>query len=338
MELAEQLSAEARSLVEDLCVRSEADLLIFNAQVLRTTHESLLEAVKGRQRRANVYLMLVTEGGDPHAAYMIARVLQQLYQRFVCVLPGYSKSAGTIIVIGAHELVIADEGELGPVDVQLLKEDTLSERESGLTVLTALNTLHEKAFLAWEHFFLAMEQRSGGSITLRTAADVAAKLATGLFSPVYGQINPHQLGEAARAMLIGNEYGKRLDAVARNLRPAALDALVTGYPDHGFVIDGFEARKLFHRVRRPTKLELEVSNKIVDLLEVEAGRERPLIGFLNKPVGAGEGDFVEEKWDNSNNGDGTVDTRGGPEAAAKATGTAPVENGASSKTRRQLRG
>lgn len=239
----------------------------------------------GRETAKKVNLILVSEGGDPHAAYKIARTLQQTYERYTCYVPAYSKSAATILVIGASELVLSDGGELGPIDVQLRKQDTLAERESGLTVLTALSVLHEKAFDAWEHFFLALEQNSGGSIALKTAAHIAAELTTGLFSPVYAQINPFQLGQAARAMLIGNEYGKRLNSQAKNLRPRALDQLVSGYPDHGFVIDRIEAKSLFYRVRRATELEFQVSDLLGPLCDVAQGTGTPLIGFLNSGQG-----------------------------------------------------
>jgi hypothetical protein len=216
------------------------------------------------------------------SAYKIARLLQQRYAKFTCLIPAYSKSAATIILMGAHELAMSDDGEFGPVDVQLSKKDTLAEYESGLTVLTALNSLHEKAYAAWEHFFLAMEDKSQGSITLKTAAGVAAELTTGLFSPVYQQIDPLQLGEAARAMLIGNEYGKRLNKVSRNLRPNALDRLVAEYPDHGFVIDRTEAEALFYRVRAATPAEGVLSNELGSFCDVQTGRKTAFIDFLSE--------------------------------------------------------
>jgi ClpP class serine protease len=96
-----------------------------------------------RKRRKNAILILVTEGGDPDAAYRIARCFQEHYELFTCIVPGYCKSAGTLITIGAHELVMTDGGELGPLDIQMSKKDELWESQSGLTVAAALNALHE---------------------------------------------------------------------------------------------------------------------------------------------------------------------------------------------------
>ena len=90
-------------------------------------------------------MILFTEGGDADAAYKISRLLQQWYGQFTCFLPGYCKSAGTIVLMGANEIVINDDGEMGPVDIQMAKKDELAEYQSGLTVLTALTALHDKA-------------------------------------------------------------------------------------------------------------------------------------------------------------------------------------------------
>lgn len=282
--ITELLSEDAREAAESISTASEADVVLFNARVTRQNQTRLLKLLDSRQRSPNVFVILLTEGGDPHAAYKIARLLQQRYVRFTCFLPAYSKSAATIILMGAHDLVISDDGELGPVDVQLSKKDALAEYESGLTILSALTALQEKAYLAWEHFFLAMESKSEGSITLKTAAHAASELTTGLFSPVYQQIDPLQLGEAARAMAIGNEYGKRLNRTSRNLRPNALDRLVSQYPDHGFVIDRAEAEILFYRVRQATAAEATLSEEIEDFCDVEVGRKNAIIDFLNEEI------------------------------------------------------
>lgn len=69
--------------------------------------------------------MLVTTGGDADAAYRLATTLQNHYETITCYVTGYCKSAGTLVAIGAHSLVMSDCGELGPVDVQLYKEDEI---------------------------------------------------------------------------------------------------------------------------------------------------------------------------------------------------------------------
>ena len=276
------LNDEAKAAADAVGKLLEADVVLFNGRVGRTNQERLLKTLLARtRRRPNVFCVLFSEGGDPDAAYKISRSLQSMYQKFVCALPGYSKSAATIVLIGAHELVIGDDGEMGPLDVQLSKKDTLQDYESGLTVLNALTALHEKAYLAWEYFFFQIEDSSKGSITVKTASHAASELTTGLFAPVYGQIDPLQIGEATRAMAIGNEYGQRLNKNSQNLKGSALEKLVSGYPDHGFVIDRTEAKSLFNRVRQPTPEEVSLFSEIDAICDVEMGRKLGIVGFLN---------------------------------------------------------
>src|SRR5690606_16059644 len=93
-------------------------------------------------------------------------------------------------------------------------------------------------------------------------ADVATKLAIGIYEPILGQVDPMRLGEMEAALQIAFEYGDRLDGKFKNLKPDALLQLVHGYPSHSFVIDRKEARTLFKRVRAPNSDELEIATTI----------------------------------------------------------------------------
>lgn len=88
---------------------------------------------------------------------------------------------------------------------------------------------------------------SGGNITFKTAAEAAAPLVSEMLKPIYGQIDPLKLGENARLLKIANEYLDRIDEHSKNLKTES-DVLVSAYPDHGFVIDRKEAKRLFKNV------------------------------------------------------------------------------------------
>lgn len=153
-------------------------------------------------------VLLITEGGDPDAAYRIARVFQNDYERAIYLISGYCKSAGTLAAIGAHEIVFGPHGELGPRDVQMSKRDDLNEMQSGQTVMAALETLQQKAFMAFEQYFVDVQEHSFGRISTKTAVELSAKLAAGLFSPIYQQIDPMHVEEAGRASSIALRTGK----------------------------------------------------------------------------------------------------------------------------------
>jgi len=239
----------------EIAETTDADVFFYNSEIYRPHDDALIAACLQRKRRTNVLLVLVSEGGDPDAAYRIARCFQAHYENFTCLIAGYCKSAGTMIVTGAHELVMSDNGEIGPLDIQMAKKDELVDTQSGLTVMSALGTLQEKAFSAFEYASLEIKRRSRNRVTFKTAADIAVKFATGLFAPIYELVDPMHVGEAARAQAIAHGYGLRLLFYGKNISEEYLESLISSYPAHGFVIDRAEASSLFTRVREPNEQE-----------------------------------------------------------------------------------
>ena len=147
----------------------------------------------------------------------------------------------------------------------MLKKDELLERQSGLTVMDTLNALRDQALNTFEEFFIRLQAKGGGKIRLRTASRIATEMTTGVFSPLYGQIDPLHIGEAARAMSIAGKYGTRLLHIGDNVRSNALDIILSEYPSHGFVIDRQEAKTLFKNVREPDENEQKLMNTLSDL-------------------------------------------------------------------------
>lgn len=305
-----QAAANAVAQAED------ADILLYNGPIGRDWDRTVIFNCRKRRRRKNVLLFLVTAGGDPDAAYRISRCLQICYSKFSCCVPGYCKSAGTLVALGAQELVVSDNGEIGPIDVQMSKRDELWEMESGQVVMTSLTTLQEKAFLAFEHFFLTLKRRGRGSITLRTAAEVATKLTTGLFTSIYQQIDPKHVGEAGRAMAIAYQYGVRLRRKSKNFTLETLEQIVSGYPSHGFVIDRQEMRNLFSNVRSLSHIENPLFDALGNMACEPVGQDDdPVIEFLS--------DEAEEPTANADQNPtiGTpADAGPQPEQAAAAAG------------------
>ena len=228
-------------------------------------------------------MILVTYGGDADPAYRIAKCLQTKYKKFIFYTSGYCKSAGTLIALGANEIIFSDHGELGPLDVQLNKKDDLFT-QSGYTVMDALAALQDKAFLSFESTFLEIQKRSGGAITGKTAGEFATNLASGLFSNLFGQVDPMYVGEAARALSIAKAYGERLYDGSQNWTGEALGQLLSHYPSHGFVIDREEAMNLFHKLRKPQGDEIILADAMGDRSRVPRYQNEgssPTIKFLN---------------------------------------------------------
>lgn len=273
-----------RDAANKLALETDSDVYFFNSGIERPYDQNLIDCIAELpHKRSNIIFVLVTEGGDPDAAYRMARCMQDHYERVTCIVPGFCKSAGTLLVIGASELVMGDSAELGPVDVQMAKRDELGEWQSGLTISSAMQALHERAFAAFEHFFLTTKQRSLNRITFRTATDIAAKLTGALFAPIFQQIDPFHVGEANRSTAIALYYGTRLDVVSDNLKPDALDDLISEYPHHGFVIDRKEAATLFKQVREFTDTESSLIEALGRAAKIPLPQEYTRREFLSDP-------------------------------------------------------
>jgi hypothetical protein len=238
----------------------DCDIVFFAGSISYSEDQKFCRAVRSKKSQKNVLVLVNTFGGSADSAYRMARCLQDIYAsgRILVFVHKICKSAGTLLLLCANEVIMSDDAELGPLDVQLRKPDEIDERTSGLTPMQSLATLRQEAYISFEEFFIEIRRKT--RITSKTAAEIAANLTVGLFSKIYEQLEPMRLGENDRAMRVGEEYGSRIASRNKNLRQNALESLITQYPSHEFIIDRHEAEKLFHVVRVPSESETELAN------------------------------------------------------------------------------
>lgn len=242
----------------------DRDHILISHGIDRALHQQLTFRLKTHQRFDKCTVFLTTYGGDPHAAFRIARCLRHHYKEVRLAVPSYCKSAGTLIAIGANNLAIGDLGELGPLDLQVTKPSDVMERGSGLDYMQGLQVALMHAHQA---FGLFMEVRRGGlRLPTKQAGELATNMAIGMVAPLYAQIDPNRIGEMQRAIQIAKEYGERLDEYSKNLKPGALESMVADYPSHSFVIDRKEAKTLFNRVDPMTAAESDLASTLWHLL------------------------------------------------------------------------
>ncbi len=134
-----------------------ADVILYRGDLVHPYDEQLVEAVHLARRRDEVIFILTTLGGSAHSAYRMARSLQRHYGKVTVLVPGLCCSAGTLLAIGAHELVLCERCVLGPLDVQIRKEDELGETSSGLTLSQAMSALQDQAILSFESTLLRIK-------------------------------------------------------------------------------------------------------------------------------------------------------------------------------------
>ena len=153
-------------------------------------------------------------------------------------------------------------GSLGPLDIQLAKADQLAGLESGLNISEAFSALEKRARDTYQQLIADITIASNGVIAFPTAAHAASEMVSSLYGPVFGRIDPEEVGSRSRAMRIGADYGARLNVKGQNLQDGALESLARTYASHGFVIDRVEAQNLFNHVRVPTDEEQELVGRL----------------------------------------------------------------------------
>jgi hypothetical protein len=141
--------------------------------------------------------------------------------------------------------------ELGPLDVQLVKQNEIASRKSGLLARSSFDALADAAFDLYERLMIGITLRSQGNVSFKLASEVSSTMAGQMMSGVFGQINPEVVGSEKRDLEVAREYGERLIAGSSNASSSAVHTLVYGYPSHDFIIDDDEAKDLFKNVELP---------------------------------------------------------------------------------------
>lgn len=199
----------------------EGDVVLYCGPIVRDGYDQISSIFERKIQKGNkVCIVLVTYGGDPDAAYRIARAANHHYKEVEILIPDVCKSAGTLLCIGASKLIFGDRGELGPLDIQLSKPDEMFDSMSGLDIIQALNALENQVLASFRNYLINI--RHGSQIRTKTAADIAAKLADGFIAPIAAKIDPITLGEHQRAMRIAYDYGERLNEMVKSLQDDAL--------------------------------------------------------------------------------------------------------------------
>ena len=254
------------------------DIILYNAEIERGLDLKFIESVDTNKQSNCAILLLVTPGGNADAAYKIGKYLQEKYESFGVLLPGICKSAGTLLAIAGDELIFTPYGELGPLDVQVRKEDKLTGFESGLNISEAFQAIEDRAKDTYRKLISEIQFASNGIVGIKTALHAASEMVASLYEPILRQIDPEEVGSRSRAMRIGEDYAVRLNAKWGNLKGEFITTLSRSYPGHGFVIDYDEANSMFNRVRHANENEIKIVEKLGIIARIP--REQPVIEYL----------------------------------------------------------
>lgn len=189
-------------------------------------------------------VLLHSPGGTAQGAHDLARLFRKVAGGFTVIVPSYAKSAATLFSLGADQIIMGTHAELGPLDVQFTDHER-EERLSALDEVHALERLQAEALEAVDRTVLFLKSRTKKKWS--TVLPLAAEFATTMMRPLLEKMDVVHYTQMSRLLKVAEEYAIRL------LRHAGYDKgdaahvarqLVSGYPEHEFVIDLDEAKSI----------------------------------------------------------------------------------------------
>lgn len=196
-------------------------------------------------RRPRIDVWLDSPGGDAHAAYKLGMFLRARFTVVNVVVPDFAKSAATLIALAGDSIFMGCCAELGPLDMQEIREGEMRLR-SALDTADSVEHLFQRAI---NNVLVAGGQvLSATRLSREKALSQVLEFAAGFIRPLVEQLDPLSIHAATTGLYVTVEYGKRLlqlrnPSLSEEELERRAHQLVRGYPSHGFVIDRHEARE-----------------------------------------------------------------------------------------------
>lgn len=248
-----------------------------------------LEKIIGKKKVPKLDLFIYTRGGDTMVPWRLVSLFKEYAKSFSVLIPFRAHSAGTLIALGANEIVMGKMGELSPVDPSVTTpfnppNPGMQERKLDVSVEDVISYF----LLAKEKVGLTEQEQLGG--VFKALSEKVHPLALGNINRAHSQIR-----KLARQLLnihtIGASKTQRIDSI--------VDKLTEKLFSHNYLICREEAKNV---------IGLKISYPIVKLeeiiwklyLEYESSMDltKPLnlltlLGAENEKDVAIEGAFIE---------------------------------------------
>jgi Serine dehydrogenase proteinase len=213
-----------------------------------------------------VAMLIHSPGGDARCAYHLGTTFARRPGGFVAVVPYIAKSAATLIVLGATKIILGRLGELGPLDAQMIDMDK-EQIGSALDEVQSLERLHKFALDAFDQTLTTLKTRTRKKYD--KLLPVAGEFVTGLVRPLFESVDVIHYTSLSRTLKVAEDYAVRLmePRVGRATAKSVVNKLISDYPEHGFVIDVYEAERIGLPAEQADGTLADLLDEIVPLLE-----------------------------------------------------------------------
>lgn len=190
-------------------------------------------------------------GGDPKETYRMMLILRLHMDDIEVLVPQEAKSAATLFCLGANKILMGSMGELGPLDMQLVRTDEHGHkhRRSTLDSFKASEQMLNHTILAFQKIIGNTPLNASQANPQRSPLEEhnANELMASIVSNLYQKFDPDELGKDSRYLAVGEQYARQLLSRANYEESKAqviAQRLVWEYPSHDFLIDLHEAKEI----------------------------------------------------------------------------------------------
>jgi hypothetical protein len=197
-----------------------------------------------------VALVIDSRGGYATETFRLAMLIRRHCGGFVAVIPRMAKSAATLLTLGADEILMGRDAELGPLDVQVYDHET-EEESSALDEVQSLERLNGVALDQLDQTMAMLMTRSGKKMS--TLLPLALDFTANMMRPLLEKIDTVHYAKQSRLLKVAEDYAVRLlePAYGKEVAKDIARRLVHGYPEHPFAI-GIEEVSSFLALGDPT--------------------------------------------------------------------------------------
>ena len=249
-----EIKDQMPEMLQSLADKRQRPVLCICGDMDQTSVQSVRNIADRTREFDELSILLHSPGGDIEDAYRMVLALREHAKDIEVLVPRWAKSAATFFCLAANTIYIGRHGELGPLDPQRLNLQGSAKPISALESFKALDQLLQYSMDSFHGIVQQLLIRAPMDIPY--AIEHAQPLFAAIVSPLYSQVDPHELGDAGRSLDISEEYAVRVmerwgySEIERDLIRQIARCLTWDYPTHGFVIDLTEAKSIGLKAHR----------------------------------------------------------------------------------------
>jgi ATP-dependent protease ClpP protease subunit len=193
----EDLNKKRRAVLAELQEMLDAPVISYMANIshphsamYQPDVDAMVNFIQYYSKKAErIYLIIESPGGDVNVAVKLVKILRAVFPKgFSVIVPSVAKSAATMLVLGADEIVVGSSSELGLIDPQIIV--FTGNPQQPFAVISA-------RFIV--RFIENAKREISGNLNL-----------VNVYYPLLQQLRPDLIEMAQEAIEMSKEYAKEL--------------------------------------------------------------------------------------------------------------------------------